>query len=285
MKVQKLLYTTQKFFKRNGSTILTVIGICGGVYAAVKAVKDTPKAMGLLAKAKEPDDYGTMHNYLEEKDFTTWDAVKTVVPVYILPVVVGVSSIACILGANVFSRRQQAALASAYALLDRSFKKYRDSAKRVYGEDADETIQHDIMIAEYAKLTNLPHGDLVLFYDSISDLYFYSTPQAVMEAELDLNRNLSIRGYANLNEFYNFLGIPETIEGDILGWDLYSGETTYGYKWIDFEHREQHFEDGTTCYAIITPFPPHLMFDGLDDETDQYNRVPITQMEKEVNAL
>ena len=275
MKMQKVLYATRKFLKRNGSTILTVVGVCGGVYAAVKAVKDTPKAMELLAKAKEPDDFGTMDNYLEEEEFTKWDAVKTVAPVYIFPVVIGISSIACLLGANVLSRRQQAALASAYALLDSSFKKYRNSAKRVYGEDADEMIQQDVMIAEYAKMTSLPHGDLVLFYDTISELYFYSTPQAVMEAESDFNRNLAVRGYANLNEFYDFLGLPETMGGDVLGWDLYSGEITYGYKWVDFVHREQHLEDGTTCYAIIVPFSPHVLFDGDDDETDQYDRVPV----------
>ena len=67
MKLQKVLYATQKFLKRNGSIILTVVGICGGVYAAVKAVKDTPKAMELLAKAKESVDTGTMDNHLEEE--------------------------------------------------------------------------------------------------------------------------------------------------------------------------------------------------------------------------
>lgn len=274
MKMQKLLCATQKFLKRNGSTILTVVGVCGGVYAAVKAVKDTPKAMELLAKAKEPDDFGTMNNYLEEEGFTKWDAVKTVAPVYIFPVVIGISSIACIIGANVLSRKQQAALMSAYALLDQSFKEYRNAAKRVYGEDADEMIQRDIMIAEYAKMTSLPHGNLVLFYDSISDRYFYSTPQAVTEAEYDFNRNFALRGYANLNEFYDFLGLPNTLCGDVIGWDMDSGFNFYGYSWIDFEHREQHFEDGSMCYAIIAPFSPHPLFEGSEDETDQYNRVP-----------
>lgn len=272
MNIQKIVYSTRGFLHRNGSTILTVVGICGGVYAAVKAVKDTPKAIELLAKAKEPDDFGTMNNYLEEEGFTKWDAIKTVAPIYILPVAIGISSIACLLGASVLSRRQQAALIGAYALVDAKFKEYRESAKRVYGEDADQKITDDILIAEHYDDVTLPSGDLMLFYDSMSDRYFHSTSQNVMESESELNRLFVLRGYASLNDFYKMLGLPETLSGDILGWDAYHGPEDFGYNWVDFVHREEHLEDGSVCYAIIAPFEPHIMFDERDDETDEYTR-------------
>ena len=41
------------FFKRNASTILTCVGGIGVVATAVVAVKDTPKAMQIIEKAKE----------------------------------------------------------------------------------------------------------------------------------------------------------------------------------------------------------------------------------------
>ena len=274
MKLQKVLNSTRRFLKRNGSTILTVIGVCGGVYAAVKAVKETPKALDMLEDAETFDDFSSEPRHYS---LTTWGKIRVVAPVYIFPAVVGVASIACLLGANILSRKQQASLMSAYVLLDRSFKEYRNAAKRVYGEDADEMIQRDIMIAEYAKMTSLPHGDLVLFYDTISDRYFYSTSQAVTEAENDFNRNFALRGYVNLNEFYDFLGLPETMGGDIIGWDMDSGFEFYGYQYIDFVHREEHLQDGSTCYAIIAPFAPHPLFEGSEDETDQYDRVPQTK--------
>lgn len=274
MNIQKIVYVTRGFLHRNGSTILTVVGVCGGVYAAIKAVKNTPKAMTLLSEARYSKDY-----YTGENELTKWETVKAVAPVYILPAVIGVSSIACLLGASVLSRRQQAALISAYALVDAKFKEYRESAKRVYGEDADDAIQKDIMVAKWAKETSLPPGDdLTLFYDTLSDRFFYSTPQAVTEAEYHFNRNFALRGYADLNELYDFIGIPETMDGNIMGWSADLG-FDYGYVWVDFEHREEHFGD-TIGYSIITPFPPSVLFlnDDSDDETDEYRRHDVRQL-------
>ena len=138
MNLQKVLSGTRRFLKRNGSTILTVIGVCGGVYAAVKAVKDTPKAMVLLSEAETEKASIPDYVYYQNPDFydnreqitlTILEKAKTVAPVYIFPAVVGVASIACLLGANILSRKQQASLMSAYVLLDRSFKEYRNAAK------------------------------------------------------------------------------------------------------------------------------------------------------------
>jgi hypothetical protein len=267
--IQKFLYVTRGFLHRNGSTILTVVGACGGVYAAVKAVKDTPKAMKILSEARYSKDY-----YTGENELTKWETIKTVTPVYILPVAIGTASIACLLGANVLSRRQQASLIGAFALIDAKFKDYRESAKRVYGEDADQRINDDIMVAKFAKRTDLPPGDgLTLFYDSMSDRFFYSTSQAVTEAESELNRQFIQNGFVDLNEFYDLLGLPETMDGNILGWSSELG-MDYGYRWIDFIHREEQYGDGDVGYAIITPHFPSVLFlnDHDDDETDEYTR-------------
>ena len=73
-----------------------------------------------------------------------------------------------------------------------------------------------------------------------------------MDAEYHLNRNFVQRGYASLNEFYEFLGLPQTKYGDEVGWTC-----TDGYCWIDFEHRLISRDDGgTEVYAIDMLFPP-----------------------------
>lgn len=282
MNVQKIVYATRGFLHRNGSTILTAVGICGGVYAAVKAVKVTPKANCLLAiaeaeKASIPcDEYYQNPDMFDDRDpsvLTTLEKIKMVAPVYILPVAIGVSSIACLLGASVLSRRQQAALIGAYTLVDAKFKEYRESAKRVYGEDADQRINDDILVAKFAQQTELPPGKgLTLFYDTMSDRFFYSTSQAVTEAESKLNQQFIKNGFVDLNEFYDILGLPETMEGNILGWSFELGQD-YGYEWIDFAHREEKHEDDT-AYAIVTSVPPYVLFgnEHFDDETDEYTR-------------
>ena len=72
-----------------------------------------------------------------------------------------------------------------------------------------------------------------------------------MNAEYHLNRNFTMRGYATLNEFYEFLGLEETLFGSMMGWavddDIY---------WIDFNHRKTELEGGLECYIVEAPFSP-----------------------------
>ena len=85
----------------------------------------------------------------------------------------------------------------------------------------------------------------------------------VMDAEYHLNRNLALRDYASLNEFYEFLGLPPTTDGEKLGWNLYIGPEIYGYSWVDFYHElcdDTDDPDAPSYYAIHMPFAPHQGF-------------------------
>ena len=62
-----------------------------------------------------------------------------------------------------------------------------------------------------------------------------------MDAEYHMNRNYTLRGFAPLNEFFDFLGIPNTDLGEKLGWTTTWGD---GYYWIDFSHLLKHDKDG-----------------------------------------
>ena len=117
------------------STLLTCIGAIGVVATSIMAVKATPKATKLLeASEKEKGE-----------KLTKMEVVKIAGPAYIPAAVVGVSTIACIFGANILTKHSQASLASAYALLDRSYKEYRNKVNAIYGDEAD-----DKVIAEVA---------------------------------------------------------------------------------------------------------------------------------------
>lgn len=82
---------------------------------AVMAVKATPKALRLIEEAEKE----------KGKKLTKTETVKVAWTPYIPTVLVGASTIACIFGANVLNKRRQAALMSAYALLDSSYKEYK----------------------------------------------------------------------------------------------------------------------------------------------------------------
>lgn len=241
--MNKILSNSTMFLKKNSSTILTCIGAIGVIATAVTAIKATPKALLLLENAK----------YEKGEDFTTLEKVKVVAPVYIPAVLVGTATIACIFGIDVLGKRNQAALASAYALLDTSFKEYRDKVAVLYGENAGNEVRASIAEEKYEEIDEAIENGEQWFFDFFSMQYFKSTTEKVLRAEYDFNHLLTMIGYASLNEFYDCLGIPHVDGGDKIGW---SGGAFSGNGWVDFMHEDIAMKDGTKCTAIIMPIEP-----------------------------
>ena len=255
-----LVHRSKLFFKRNSSTILTVLGGAGVVATSIMAVKATPKALTLLEQAKEE----------KGEALTELEVVQTVAPVYIPTIIVGVSTIACIFSANILNKRHQASIAGAYALVDSSFKEYKNKLKELYGEETHNNVI-DAIAVEKATDMNIRNGYLCtecnlsvedsgseprLFYDMHSGRYFETTIEQVLTAEYHLNRNYVLRGYAYLNELYEFLGLEETDYGSVLGW----APKDDGMYWIEFSHRKTVLDDGLEVYILDMPFEPTYDF-------------------------
>ena len=153
------------------STALTCMGIVGVVGIARATGKSTPKAKELLRRAEE--DKG--------EELTRLEIVKAAAPAYIPTIVIGVSTVACIVGVNVLNKRQQASLASAYALLDNSYKEYRRKVSELYGKDADEQVKVELAKEEYEDIKESVSGEKELFFDFASMTYFESTMDEVIQ--------------------------------------------------------------------------------------------------------
>lgn len=248
--LDSICYKSKLYLKNNSATILSGIGAIGVVGTAVMAAKATPKALELLEEATDE----------KEDKLTKFEAVCVAGPVYIPTILMGMSTIACIFGANTVNKQKQAALTSAYMMLDNSYKKYRNKVKELYGVEADAKIKEEIIKDDYEIEYSNPEEEKQLFYEPISERYFESTIEEVQRAEYHLNRNFILRDYANLNEFYKFLGLKTTQQGEILGWSSYAGYTVYGYSWVDFTHDRIELEDGLECITINYPFEPTLDF-------------------------
>ena len=158
--------------KSGVSTLLTVLGSIGVVATTILAIESTPKAQRLLDEAKR--DKG--------EDLTILETVKTAAPVYIPTIVVGVSTIACICGANVLNKQVQSSMASAYALLDSSYKAYRRKVEDIHGEGSDEEILSQMAKDEYEAelISEIPEGEL-LFWDPYARQYFMATVDDVLQ--------------------------------------------------------------------------------------------------------
>lgn len=252
-----LIPKTQMFLKKNASSILTWLGAGGVIGTTILAIRATPKAIHLLEVMEEK----------KENELTKLEIIQIAGPAYIPTILVGTSTIACIFGANILSVRQQASLTSAYALLDNSYKEYRNKLIELHGKETDLEIKDEIA-KDKLKRSNLEltdqTNDLRLFFDEYSGSFFERTMNEVLSAEYEFNRNFALRGYAELNEFYKFLGLPETEYGMSVGWSMGAGEEFYGYSWVDFEHRLVVSEDGDPdyreFYQIAMPFGPTADF-------------------------
>lgn len=96
---------------RSSPTILTVVASVGVVTTTIMAVRATPKAIKILKEAE-----------LEKgEDLSKLEIIRAAGPIYIPSVLLGVSTIACIFGANALNQKKQASLMSAYAMLNESY--------------------------------------------------------------------------------------------------------------------------------------------------------------------
>lgn len=257
--MSNLAQHAKSFLSKNASTILTIVGGVGVVGTAVLAATATPKALVLAEEAKVE----------KGENLTTWETVKAVAPVYIPAVAAGAGTLMCVFGANVLNRHQQAAVMSAYALINETHNQYKNKLKELYGEEAHNKVV-DAMAFEKAEEIRVYNSSLAtlcdlsiedgtseprLFYDEFANRCFESTIEQVMNAEYHLNRNFVLRGYVTLNEFYEFLGLAPTEYGSTVGWSI----TDDGMFWIDFNHRKSLLDDDTLeVYIIETPFGPTM---------------------------
>lgn len=241
--MNNLLDTLKMFAKKNGPTILTCIGSVGVVITSVMAIKATPKAIVLLENAR--DEKGD--------NLTKFEKVMVAGPAYIPTIIVGASTIACVFGANILNQRQQAALTSAYALLDSTYKEYQSKVVDLYSEEADSRVKKEIAKDKYLGDDKLVDND-ALFYDEFSGRYFESTNAKVLKAEYETNKKISDHGGACLNDFYRALGLEPTKYGDRLGWPVNDLS-------LDFRHEKFILDDGLEGCIITFVQEPILGFE------------------------
>lgn len=253
--MNNLLANSKRFITRNAPTILTVVGGVGVVATSVLAVKATPKALTILKEAEEE----------KGEELTVVEKVVAAGPSYIPAVVTGAATLACIFGANVLNKRQQASLASAYAMIDASYKEYRKKVNELYGEDADAHVREEISKDKY-KEKDIPKDDSkLLFFDEFSGRFFRSTLEKVQQAENLVNRDLVLQYYCTLNDFYGYLGIPHIDGGHEIGWSEAMNEQAYWQTWVDFSNLKMSTDDGVEYYIVRMYQEPMVGFEDFGD--------------------
>lgn len=245
--------STRMFITKHSPEILTGIGITGMITSTVLAVKATPKALKLIENKKKENNTDNLN---------TIDTIKAAWKPYIPTVLVGLASATCIIGASATNYKRNAALASAYALSERTLLRYRDKVIDTIGERKEHQIKEKVAQDELNnnKINNSQiiitgQGD-TLCMDSYSGRYFKSNMEFIKRIVNELNRRLVYENYISLNEFYGELGLDNVKNGELVGWNLDSGL-------IDPTFSTCLTDDGQPCLVLDFTIDPKYDYDKL----------------------
>ena len=247
--------------------ILAGVGVVGVVTSAVMACKATTKLNDILDESKETidkikevkEDPKYTEKYSEEdakKDLyiTYVQAGVKVAKLYAPSVILGASSLTCLLASNNILRKRNAAISAAYMTVDKSFKEYRSRVAERFGEEVEKEIRYNIKaqeietkvvdedgnettVVETVKAVdpNL-YSDYARFFDESCEAWQRDPEYNLMflrSQQQYCNDLLKSRGRLFLNEVYRMLGIPETKAGQVVGW-VYDAEFPVGDNFVDF---------------------------------------------------
>lgn len=251
--------------KKHSPEILVAVGVAGVVTSTVMACKATTKAGDILEEHKnqmnaidqvvkmDRDDYTEEDHKKDTTIVYTQTAIKFV-KLYSPSIMIGVLSLGCIIYSHNILNKRNAALAAAYATVDRGFKEYRGRVVERFGKELDHELRYNIKAQEFEKTEvdkkgnekvvketvnvadpNL-YSDYARFFDDgcngwskdpEQNLTFLKCQQAYA------NEKLKANGYLFLNDVYKMLGIPATKAGQIVGW-IYDEKNPIGDNFVDF---------------------------------------------------
>ena len=241
---------------RNSPTILTVCAVGGLVTTTILAVKATPKALALI---EGEENYRKLTiGGIENDPIKPLDLLRITWKCYIPAAAVGITSIACIIGANHISLRRTAALASVYSLTEAAFKEYQAKVADTIGRNKELKVRDEIAGDHIKK--NPPGTNEVIFtgkgevlcYDSLSGRYFRSDIEQIRRAVNDLNKEFLTDMWMSVNDLYYALGLAGTKLGEQAGWDLDKGL-------IEVTFSTQMSEEGEPCLVLNYDIEPRFM--------------------------
>ena len=255
--------------KKHSPEILLVTGVTGVVTSAVMACKATTKVDAIVEETKKSID--TIHEGMEagnicDVEYTEEDGKKDLAIVYIQTgvkfaklygpsVLLGLTSIGCILASNNIIHKRNVALSAAYTAIDRSFKGYRSRVIERFGESMDRELRYNIKTQEVKEtvvdeetgkkktvkstvsvVDPNTYSDYARFFDEYCAGWTKDAEYNLMflrQQQNYANELLKSRGHLFLNEVYDMLGIDRTKAGNIVGW-IYDEKHPIGDNFVDF---------------------------------------------------
>lgn len=285
-----------RFIKNHAGWILTALGVAGLGTTAVLVAKEAPEAKQELQderhwkvhhwvdeqidisekNGKDPngltdDEIAELYDLGEKTVFLTFmEKFNIIVGSYLPAILVGTATAGCIVGSQIISQRQNAALLAAYGLLAQQFGQYRKAIVAECGKDVDkrafECSRMEVrrLQKELDKMKE-ENGPFLYTFAWLPGVVFESNPKHMNNVMYHFTRNMFM-GRGSLSELYTLTGLPNyawnEMESDEFGWDPYENEVTWGSAVGYFDIRKIGMKGDMPIYLLDFSIPPYQL--GLD---------------------
>ena len=282
--VNKIGFKLQK----KSPEILVVTGVIGVVVSAVMACKATTKAGEIVETTKATLD--EIHEAEEKgvtkagEEYTAEDTKKDLTIAYVHTgiaymklygpaVLMGASSIVCILASHRILQKRNLAISAAYMTLDKSFKDYRGRVVERFGEQVEKELRYNVkakdvketVVDEDGKEKKIKvtksiapsdwdpseYSPYARYFDETNRAWQKDPEQTrffLRAMQAQANDRLHGRGHLFLNDVYEILNFPLTDYGQVVGW-IYDIKNPMGDNFVDFGmyevRKEKDSEFGT----------------------------------------
>lgn len=233
-KIVDMLTKIESGAKKNSPVILTGLAIVGVVATAYAAYKAGPRAEKIL-EAHRKDMKDCHPDDKEAKRAVRTETIKKMIPVVAPPILMGATTIGCMVGSQAVSSRRIAVLSAAYTLSESTVKNLNGKMEEMLGEKKTRAIKDSIMKDKLKadsekdrKILSdgqvvIPNDGTVLCKDLYSGRLFYSTAGKIEQAIAKCSINVVSDMYISLNDFYDAIDSPQLGPipmGEDLGWNI-----------------------------------------------------------------
>jgi len=235
-----------------------VTGVVGIVGATVLACKATIKAEKIVEETHEMLDDAIddavardiPEKYRKKAIFRVYarQSVKFA-KIYAPSLALGASSLALIIGSHCVLNRRYLGTTAAYKAVEEAYRAYRRRVAEEFGEDKEKDIYYGRPIdkkeennVEDTEAVITPNGVVVnprFEHSPYARFFDENSPEWKKNSEYNqmflrsiqkfANNTLRARGHLFLNEVYDWLGIPRSQMGAVVGWLLGAGD-----DYVDF---------------------------------------------------
>lgn len=214
------------FASEHRTSLMVGGGIAGMVIAGVTAVKVTPKASMLLEERRCSKHDAYLENTETNPQLTIKDYIQVTWKYYLPPIALATVSAGAIIFAHKVDRKENAALAAAYAISESRLKEYSEKVFETVGEKKEKEVRNAIDKDRVdnnqpvdGEIISTGQGD-TLCMDAWNGRYFYSDIEVLRRAAVDLSRAVLNDETVTLNDFYDRIDLPQTKNGDFFAWEI-----------------------------------------------------------------